>query len=111
MEGANANSNTSIATLRTLGLITPSSVLAVEASTPANQSYSGQNAISLHTAPSCPLANRPQGTMNGTAGSLDCSGLDGGNTGCGVVVPGKSFGGAFNDNGGGIYAVYRNLQK
>jgi hypothetical protein len=49
--------------------------------------------------------------MNGTAGSLDCSGLDGGNTGCGVIVPGKSFGGAFNDNGGGIYAVYRNLHK
>jgi hypothetical protein len=49
--------------------------------------------------------------MNGTAGSLDCSGLDGGNTGCGVIVPGKSFGGAFNDNGGGIYAVYRNLKE
>jgi hypothetical protein len=49
--------------------------------------------------------------MNGTVGSMDCSGLSNDNTGCGVTIPGKSFGGAFNANNGGIYAMYRNLHK
>lgn len=49
--------------------------------------------------------------MSGIPGSMDCSGLDNGNAGCGVVFPGGSFGGSFNENGGGIYAMYRNLQK
>ena len=111
IEGANANSNSSISTLRTLGLLNPGSIFAANASIPANTTYSGLNAISLHTAPSCPLAPRSPTAMNGTAGSNDCSGLDGGNVGCGVTVPGKSFGGSFNDNGGGIYAMYRNVLK
>jgi len=109
LEGANSNSNTSITTLRSLGLLGSTSNLASQGSTPANETYSGQNAVSLHTAPDCPLQDRTASTMSGTSGSLDCSGLDGGNIGCGVVIPGKSFGGAFNDNGGGIYAMYRNL--
>lgn len=111
LEGANANSNSSINTLRSLGLLTTGSVLAANASTPANTTYSGLNAISLHTAPSCPLKPRDANAMTGTEGSNECSGLAGGNVGCGVTVPGKSFGGSFNDNGGGIYAVYRNIQN
>ena len=111
LEGANANSNSSIATLQRLGLLDPGSALATGGSLPGNVSYSGQNAVSLHTAPQCPLKDRQAGTMTGIAGSLDCSGLSENNIGCGVVVPGKSFGGAFNENKGGIYAVYRDLQK
>ncbi|CAG7848629.1 SubName: Full=Related to glycoside hydrolase family 16 protein-Laccaria bicolor {ECO:0000313/EMBL:CCA73334.1} [Serendipita indica DSM 11827] len=111
LEGANANSNSSITTMRTLGLLDPSSLLATGGSLPGNASYSGQNAVSLHTAPQCPLKDRPAGSMTGTAGSMDCSGLSEGNIGCGVTVPGKSFGGAFNENGGGIYAVYRNIHN
>jgi hypothetical protein len=97
--------------MRTLGLVTSGSIFAANASVPANTTLSGVNAISLHTAPSCPLKDRTAASMSGTPGSLDCSGLDGGNVGCGVVVPGRSFGGSFNENGGGIYAMYRNLQK
>ncbi|CAG8622670.1 11211_t:CDS:2, partial [Acaulospora colombiana] len=111
LEGANANSNSSIANLRTLGLITANSALANMGSTPGNTSYSGQNAVSLHTAPNCPLKDRPTGTMTGLVGQSDCSGLSNGNSGCGVIVPGKSFGGDFNTNGGGIYAMYRNLHN
>lgn len=111
LEGANANSNASINALRALGLVTNGSIFAANASTPANTAFSGLDTISLHTAPSCPLKDRTAATMSGTPGSMDCSGLDNGNVGCGVVVPGRSFGGSFNENGGGIYAMYRNLQN
>ncbi|KAG8787442.1 hypothetical protein FRC15_009145 [Serendipita sp. 397] len=113
IEGANANSNTSISNLVSLGLLSPDSRLASASgsSLPGNTTYSGQNAISLHTAPNCPLADRTADSMTGTPGNGDCSGTSEGNIGCGVTIPGKSFGGEFNQNGGGIYAMYRDLRN
>lgn len=110
-EGANANSNASISIMRNLGLLSDSSILAESASSPGTSTYSGLNAVSLHTAPNCPIKDRPAGAMTGTTGSMDCSGLSSDNTGCGVTVPGKSFGGSFNDNNGGVYALYRDIYK
>lgn len=97
--------------MRNLGLIAENSMLAQSAASPSNATFSGLNAVSLHTAPNCPLRDRAAGAMTGTPGSSDCSGLSEGNIGCGVTIPGKSYGGSFNENGGGVYALYRNLYK
>lgn len=111
-EGANALSNASVTTLLNLGLISHPIQLAENPTTLPNATTpQHKNFVSLHTAPNCPLKDRPPGTMTGTVGSQDCSGLSNGNIGCGVEIPGRSFGGGFNENGGGIYAMYRDLKK
>lgn len=72
------------------------------------------NVVSLHTAPNCYVAaaNASAPTMmTGKVASTDCSGLSPGNLGCGTEIPGRSFGIAFNNGGGGVYAMWRDLQK
>ena len=49
--------------------------------------------------------------MTGTVDGTDCSGLSPGNVGCGVKIPGPSYGMSFNNVGGGVYAMWRDLQK
>ena len=72
------------------------------------------NAVSLHTAPTCYTAATNTSTlttMTGKVATTDCSGLSPGNLGCGVEIPGPSFGITFNNGGGGVYAMWRDLQK
>ncbi|KAG6811164.1 hypothetical protein H0H92_008687 [Tricholoma furcatifolium] len=65
------------------------------------------NASTLHTSPGCSM---PSGrTELGTAGQLDCDTSVNGNAGCGVQMSTDlSYGPAFNNNGGGWFAVERN---
>ncbi|KAG6917639.1 hypothetical protein DXG01_001746 [Tephrocybe rancida] len=66
----------------------------------------GPNAVTLHTSSGCTMPSSRDQT--GTSSQLDCNTAVNGNAGCGVRVPGSvSYGPAFNNNGGGWYAVER----
>ena len=129
LEGANSLGNNSIpailqpqpsttlSTLSTSSSSSPSSSSSSKAGDPsprpgnANQSV---NVVTLHTAPNCHLAAANTSaltTMSGTVSGDDCSGLSPGNVGCGVQIPGPSFGMNFNNVGGGVYAMWRDLQR
>lgn len=65
------------------------------------------NSMTLHTGPGCtmPATNR---TQTGTTETTDCNAFDNYNAGCGVSAPSmNSYGPAFNENGGGWYAMER----
>ncbi|KAJ3570796.1 hypothetical protein NP233_g4172 [Leucocoprinus birnbaumii] len=66
----------------------------------------GPNAATLHTGAGCTMpASRKE---TGTPTLLDCNANVNGNAGCGVKFPtANSYGPAFNNNGGGWYAVER----
>ncbi|KIM85960.1 glycoside hydrolase family 16 protein [Piloderma croceum F 1598] len=62
----------------------------------------GTNQVSIHTSGGCTMPSSR--SMTGTAGSNNCEGI----TGCGVILQEQnSFGPAFNDAGGGWYAMER----
>ncbi|THH05185.1 hypothetical protein EW145_g4975 [Phellinidium pouzarii] len=64
------------------------------------------NLSSLHTSANCTMP--AQRNMTGTATSLQCSVLDNGNQGCGVLSKkANNYGPAFNAAGGGWYALER----
>ncbi|KAG8730200.1 hypothetical protein FRC12_020421, partial [Ceratobasidium sp. 428] len=66
----------------------------------------GPNAATLHTTAGCtqPATRDQSGTTTGT----DCNWQVNGNAGCGVKAPvANSYGPAFNNNGGGWYAMER----
>ncbi|KAN0124237.1 glycoside hydrolase [Russula decolorans] len=64
------------------------------------------NASSLHTSPGCTMPqSRPE---TGTPTGLDCNAYANGNAGCGVqATVQNNYGPAFNNNGGGWYAMER----
>ena len=66
----------------------------------------GPNTMTLHTAPGCTMPTSRNQT--GKTLSTDCNALANGNSGCGVADPkAKSYGPAFNENGGGWLAMER----
>lgn len=106
IEGANAlPANTSTPPPPT------NAILAEVPSKPPTTQPENQNVVSLHTGPSCPLQPLTTDSITGKLLNGDCSGLSDGNVGCGVEIPGKSFGAGFNANGGGVYAMWRDLKK
>jgi hypothetical protein len=119
LEGANSLGNNSIPTaLRTQTststLSTSPSPKAGDPSSRPSNSYESVNVVSLHTAPNCYIAAANTSaltTMTGMVNGTDCSGLSPGNVGCGVQIPGPSSGMNFNTVGGGVYAMWRDLQK
>ncbi|KZT38118.1 family 16 hypothetical endo-1,3(4)-beta-glucanase from glycoside hydrolase [Sistotremastrum suecicum HHB10207 ss-3] len=67
------------------------------------------NAGTLHTSPGCTMPSSR--TQTGSIGSNDCNTADNGNEGCGVTVnKANNYGAAFNNNGGGFYAMERTSQ-
>ncbi|KAI9510995.1 2 beta-glucan [Russula earlei] len=64
-----------------------------------------QNLVTLHTTPGCSMP--PSRDMIGSNTGLDCNAGVNFNAGCGVRLPGISYGTAFNVNGGGWYAIER----
>lgn len=74
-----------------------------------------QDVSSLHTSDTCQLSGNTY--MTGTIGSTTCDAYISGNTGCGVELGGNetygvdSYGSGVNDNGGGYYAMWRDLEK
>ncbi|KAI0260952.1 2 beta-glucan [Gloeopeniophorella convolvens] len=64
------------------------------------------NASTLHTSSGCTMPASRSETGNPTGG--DCNAADNGNAGCGVQTDGaNNYGPAFNNNGGGFYAMER----
>ncbi|TFY82363.1 hypothetical protein EWM64_g1657 [Hericium alpestre] len=67
------------------------------------------NQATIHTNPGCsmPTSNTNTLAISGSiVGGTNCAAAQTGNQGCGVrAVQTNSFGGAFNDNGGGVYAM------
>ncbi|KDQ58272.1 glycoside hydrolase family 16 protein [Jaapia argillacea MUCL 33604] len=62
------------------------------------------NQVTLHTAAGCSVP--AQRFMTGTSTGTDCNVATTGNAGCGVKVnDNRSYGSAFNSNGGGWYAI------
>ena len=121
LEGANALGNNSIPTIlqpqtnqTSTSTLSTSPSTKVGDSSPRPSAHESVNVVSLHTAPNCYMAAANTSaltTMTGTVGSTDCSGLSSGNVGCGVEIPGPSYGMDFNNVGGGVYAMWRDLQK
>lgn len=68
-----------------------------------NQANEG-NQMTLHTTQGCTMKNVKR-EMSGTALQTSCLNSTNSNEGCGVQGPAKSFGSAFNDVGGGVYAM------
>ncbi len=74
-----------------------------------------QDVASLHTSSACQLPGDTY--MTGTIGSTTCDAYISGNTGCGVELGGNttygvdSFGSGVNENGGGYYAMWRDLER
>jgi hypothetical protein len=66
------------------------------------------NQATIHTNPGCNLQSTSPNTLgiSGTVvGGTNCAAAQTGNQGCGVrAAQSNSFGAAFNDNGGGVYA-------
>jgi hypothetical protein len=118
IEGANSVGNNSIpAALRpqtnTTRFASPNPKAEDPSLRPRN-TYENINVVSLHTAPNCytSAANTSTlTTMTGTVKSTECSGLSPENAGCGVEITGPSFGTKYNNAGGGVYAMWRDLQK
>ncbi|QRV79827.1 glycoside hydrolase family 16 protein [Ceratobasidium sp. AG-Ba] len=61
------------------------------------------NQMALHTSQGCTLA--PDAQMTGKIVSNDCYNSTNGNQGCIVQMPENSYGQAFAQNGGGVYAL------
>ncbi|KAG8818539.1 hypothetical protein FRC17_010797 [Serendipita sp. 399] len=69
-----------------------------------NVHSSVSNQVSWHATEGCVLTT--PGNYTGTAGSTNCDARVNSNTGCGIVDPSiASFGAAFNEKGGGVYAM------
>jgi len=66
----------------------------------------GPNLSSLHTSPGCTMpGSRPE---TGFPTTLDCNAFTNSNSGCGVYsTQANNYGPAFNNNGGGWYAIER----
>lgn len=66
------------------------------------------NQATIHTNPGCSLtSSNPSslGITGSVVGGTNCAALQTGNQGCGIrASQTNSFGAAFNDNGGGVYA-------
>ena len=63
-----------------------------------------QNLMTLHTSQGCTMDK--SGSFTGSMTSTNCGSSGSDNTGCQIQDPSKlSYGTAFNENGGGIYAV------
>jgi hypothetical protein len=63
------------------------------------------NQMTLHTSQGCKIGKNRKRKQTGKAISYDCYNGTNGNEGCGVTGPDNTFGSAFNDMGGGIYAM------
>ncbi|EIM86268.1 uncharacterized protein STEHIDRAFT_147699 [Stereum hirsutum FP-91666 SS1] len=67
------------------------------------------NQATIHTNPGCNLPSSSSSTLGITGtivGGTNCAAAETGNQGCGVrAVETNSFGAAFNDAGGGVYAM------
>ncbi|PFH54734.1 glycoside hydrolase family 16 protein [Amanita thiersii Skay4041] len=67
------------------------------------------NQATIHTDPGCTIASSNSNTLSisgNVIGGTDCAALTTGNQGCGIrASSSNSFGKAFNDNGGGVYAM------
>ncbi|KAF8595524.1 hypothetical protein BDV93DRAFT_456685 [Ceratobasidium sp. AG-I] len=64
-----------------------------------------QNQASLHTSPGCTIPQN-YGSSGVLAATLDCDQAATGNQGCGQLSSqANNYGKAFNDNGGGVYAM------
>lgn len=74
-----------------------------------------QDVASLHTSENCKLPGDTY--MTGTIESTACSAYVSGNKGCGAELGGNmtygvdSFGSGVNENNGGYYAMWRDLEK
>lgn len=66
-----------------------------------------QNQATLHTNPGCTAGSDPNQGASGQLSNADCGSSDNDNTGCGFTdtTSDNSFGGGFNSNGGGVYAM------
>jgi hypothetical protein len=66
------------------------------------------NQATIHTNPGCSLTSSSSSTLGisgSVVGGTNCAAAQTGNQGCGVrASETNSFGAAFNDNGGGVYA-------
>jgi len=121
LEGANSLGNNSIPAVLRPQTTTTSSTLTTSPSPTAggpssqpSNAHDNVNVVSLHTAPNCYITAANTSTlttMTGTVTGTDCSGLSPGNIGCGVQVPGPSLGMNFNNIGGGVYAMWRDLHR
>lgn len=63
------------------------------------------NQATLHTTEGCKIGKSRKRKQTGNALSYDCWNATNGNEGCGVQGPTNSMGKAFNDIGGGVYAM------
>ena len=123
LEGANALGNNSIPAVfqtqpqphpNTSTLSTSPSTTAGGSSPQPSSTHESVNVVSLHTGSNCYISAANTSaltTMTGTVDNTDCSGLSEGNVGCGVKIPGPSYGLNFNNVGGGVYAMWRDLQR
>jgi len=62
------------------------------------------NQVTLHTTKGCSMKHSKR-EVTGEILSTDCYNGTNSNAGCGVQGPVSSYGSAFNDNGGGVYAM------
>lgn len=74
-----------------------------------NDQGNSRNQATIHTGPGCEMPSGSTAASLQITGSsptqTDCNSLTTGNQGCGIISNDqKSFGKAFNDNGGGVYA-------
>jgi len=65
---------------------------------------------SLHTIPECGL-KEPWGLQSGTLESTVCDASQNGNAGCGVELGSGSWGEGWNEGGGGLYVMWRDIKK
>lgn len=63
------------------------------------------NQMTLHTTSGCKIGKSRRRKQTGKAETYNCDDAMNYNSGCGVTGPPSSFGQAFNDNGGGVYAM------
>ncbi|KAF2641009.1 hypothetical protein P280DRAFT_468689 [Massarina eburnea CBS 473.64] len=63
------------------------------------------NQMTLHTTKGCEIGKSRKRKQTGAAMSYDCFNGTNSNEGCGVRGPTDSFGEAFNNKGGGVYAM------
>lgn len=63
------------------------------------------NQMTLHTSKNCKIGKDRKRKQTGSALTYNCYNGTNGNSGCGVQGPSNTFGAAFNQNGGGVYAM------
>ncbi|WAQ82268.1 hypothetical protein PtA15_2A585 [Puccinia triticina] len=64
------------------------------------------NQMTLHSEPGCKVKDKMTRSASGKVLHTDCDATGSGNVGCGVADPSSaSLGKAFNDNGGGVFAM------